>query len=187
MIVEFNGKPVANRDELIRMVIGTKPGTTVPVKVMRDKKEKTLNVTVEELDLEAESGAARARGQRRRQETSGGFGLTLGNMTPSIARRLRLPSGATGAVVMDVDAGQRGRRAPACAGRRDPEGERHDRDQCGARRAACCRRCRRWPAMLLVKSRQGQQLFLTKKDEAAGQRQRLSRSGHDANASRPIA
>ncbi len=34
------------------MVMATKPGTTVPVKVLRDKQEKTLNVTVDELDLE---------------------------------------------------------------------------------------------------------------------------------------
>ena len=43
------------------MVVATKPGTTVPVKVLRDKQEKTLNVTVDELDLEAEQNAAAAR------------------------------------------------------------------------------------------------------------------------------
>ena len=56
VIVEFGGKPVGTRDELVRMVVETKPGTTVPIKVIRDKKERTLDVKVEELDLEAESG-----------------------------------------------------------------------------------------------------------------------------------
>jgi serine protease Do len=43
VIVEFNGKPVANRDQLVAMVTSTRPGTTVPVKVLRDKREVALN------------------------------------------------------------------------------------------------------------------------------------------------
>jgi hypothetical protein len=35
---------------------------------------------------------------------TGSFGLTLENVTPQMARRLRLPSGRTGAVIADVDA-----------------------------------------------------------------------------------
>ena len=58
VILEFNGKPIPNRDELIRLITATKPGTTVPVKLLREKKEMTVNITVEELDLEAESGSA---------------------------------------------------------------------------------------------------------------------------------
>ena len=104
VIVEFNGKPVASRDELIKIVAGTKPGTTVPLKIMRDKKEKTVTLTVEELDLDTESGAT-ARAQSPEEDASAGFGVSLGNITPNIARQLRLPPGTTGAVVMDVDAG----------------------------------------------------------------------------------
>jgi serine protease Do len=110
VIIEFNGKPVASRDDLIKMVTTTKPGTSVPVKLLRDKKERIVTVTVEELDLEAESGAA--AGPRTEEEsTSAGFGVTLGNITPTIARQLRLPAGMTGAVVMDIDPG-----SPADAG-----------------------------------------------------------------------
>ena len=110
VITEYNGRPVASRDDLVKMVIATKPGTSVPVKVLRDKQEKTLHVTVEELDLEAEQQAQ--SGQRRNPEAdqqqpeeqgASGFGLTLENVTPQMARRLRLPSGQTGAVVSDVD------------------------------------------------------------------------------------
>src|SRR5439155_16531808 len=63
VMVEYNGRPVPNRDELVKMVVATKPGTSVPVKVLRDKKEKTLNVTVDELDLEAEQQTARGGGR----------------------------------------------------------------------------------------------------------------------------
>ena len=50
-----------DRDALVAMVVSTPPNTTVPVKVIRDKEEKTLNVRVGELDLDAEQ-AARASG-----------------------------------------------------------------------------------------------------------------------------
>jgi S1-C subfamily serine protease len=41
--------------------------------------------------------------QQPEQQGTGSFGLTLENVTPAMARRLRLPSGQTGAVVTDVD------------------------------------------------------------------------------------
>src|SRR5438094_7527103 len=66
VIVEYNGRPIANNDELVKMVVATRPGTSVPVKVLRNRQEKTFNVTVEELDLEAEQQAT--GGGRRNQE-----------------------------------------------------------------------------------------------------------------------
>jgi serine protease Do len=94
------------------MVVATKPGTTVPIKVMRDKKEKTLNITVEELDLEAEQAARGGRSNDNtndnalpEEQASVGFGLTLQNLTAQLARRLQVPSGRSGAVVTDVDPG----------------------------------------------------------------------------------
>jgi serine protease Do len=106
VILQYNGRPIADRDELVAAVVATRPGTNVPIQVMRDRKEQTLNVVVEELDLEAEQG-----GPRRRQsdsvepdeQGSSGFGLTLQNLTPQTARRLQVPSGQTGALVSDVD------------------------------------------------------------------------------------
>ena len=65
VIVEFNGRPVKDSDALVSMVVATKPGTTVPVTVVRDKQRKTLNITIGELDLESEPGRT-ARGQERR-------------------------------------------------------------------------------------------------------------------------
>src|SRR6185436_2201226 len=55
VIVEFNGKPVVKSDDLVQQVVRTTPGTTVPVKVIRAGKEQTMNVKVEELDLESET------------------------------------------------------------------------------------------------------------------------------------
>jgi serine protease Do len=108
VIVQFNGKPVKDRDALVSMVVATPPDSTVPVRVVRDKEEKTINVTVGELDLEAEQAALNGgRGGRDnggpQQETSSGFGMSLSNITPDLARRLRLNDDTRGAVVVDVD------------------------------------------------------------------------------------
>src|SRR5262249_53070942 len=110
VIVEYNGRPVPNRDELVKMVVATKPGTSVPVKVLREKQEKTFNVTVEELDLDAEQQGLRGgrgnndnKGNEPEEQGASGFGLTLQNLTPQMARRLQMPSGRTRAVISDVD------------------------------------------------------------------------------------
>jgi serine protease Do len=108
VIFQFNGRPVTNRDELVAAVVATKPGTSVQLKVLRNKVEKSLNVVVDELDLEAEQGSARRSPSTNddndpAEEGSTGFGLTLQNLTPQIARRLQIPSSRTGALVSDVD------------------------------------------------------------------------------------
>jgi serine protease Do len=107
VITEYNSKPVPNRDDLVKMVIATKPGTSVPVKVLRNKQERTLHVTVDQLDLDAEQQTQRSTrndtNPAPETQQGGGFGLTLGNVTPQIARRQQLPSGQTGALVTEVD------------------------------------------------------------------------------------
>jgi len=107
IILEFNGKPVKNRDELVATVVVTKPGSTVPVKILRDKQEKTVSLTVEELDLDEEGNRA-AEQQRTStepdEEPSQGFGVTLSVLTPDTAKRLRAPD-AQGVLVSDVEQG----------------------------------------------------------------------------------
>ena len=58
VIVEFNGKAVTRNDDLPQQVAATAPGTTVPVKVIREGKERTLSVKVEELNLENETDSS---------------------------------------------------------------------------------------------------------------------------------
>jgi serine protease Do len=115
VILSYNGKPIRNRDELVAMVTATRPGTTVPVVIMRDRNQRTVSVTVEELDLTAEQNANR---QTRNGDDNGGtaepstgFGMTLGNITPQIAQELRLDRGATGAVIQEVEPGSPAQRA----------------------------------------------------------------------------
>ena len=107
IILEFNGKPVKNRDELVAIVTGTRPGAAVPVKVLRDKKDKTLTLTVDELNLDEEGNRANPRETSNEpdEEPSQGFGITLTTLTPDVARRLRVPADGDGVLVSDVEQG----------------------------------------------------------------------------------
>jgi serine protease Do len=103
VIVEFNGRRIQRSDDLVQLVIGTPPGTTVPLKVIRGGKEQTFNVKVAELDLEVEAGGRQTDSGGAGGDTGAGFGITLNNVTPDVARRFEVPSGTRGAVVTDVD------------------------------------------------------------------------------------
>jgi serine protease Do len=102
VIVEFNGKAITRSDDLPQIVAATAPGTTVPVKVIRQGKEMTFNVRVEELSLESEANRQADAGDPG-GDTGAGFGITLNNITPEMARQFQLPSATRGAVVSEVD------------------------------------------------------------------------------------
>ena len=108
VIVEYNGRPVTDSDSLVTMVVATKPGTTVPVMIYRDNQRKTLNITPDELDLEAEANGGRSTrpdSTDREAPTATDFGMQLEAITPDVARQLELPRGRGGAIVADVDRG----------------------------------------------------------------------------------
>ncbi len=108
VILTYNGMPVRRQNDLVAMVTATTPGTTVPLLIVRDREEQTISITIEELDIETETSALRSnngRGGDDLQETSTGFGLTLRNITPQIAQRLRLDRGTRGAVITSVEPG----------------------------------------------------------------------------------
>jgi serine protease Do len=102
VIIEFNGKAVNRSDDLPQIVAATAPGTTVPVKVIRDGKERTFNVRVEELSLDAEANR-QSDATSPGGDTGAGFGITLNNVTPEMARQFELPASTRGAVVTDID------------------------------------------------------------------------------------
>ena len=102
VILELNGKPVAGRNALVQMVMATKPGTTVPMKVLRDKAEKSLSVTVEELNLETEGGGAQrgsaAGGSRQRVRHH-----ARARWGPRWRDACACPSGTRGVLITEVD------------------------------------------------------------------------------------
>jgi serine protease Do len=106
VILSYNGKAIHRSDDLVSMVTATKPGTTVPMRITRNGMEKSMSITVEELDYSAENQAPR----RDRQpveppddhQTSRDFGLVLENVNAAAARALQLKD-TRGALVSDVD------------------------------------------------------------------------------------
>jgi serine protease Do len=119
IILEFNGQPAKNTDELVGTVVRTKPGTTVPVKILRDKQERTVNVTVDELNLENEGSRTRSTRETSNEpdeEEAEKFGLTMSALTPETAQRLRAPADAQGVVITEVEQGSPAFRAGLVSG-----------------------------------------------------------------------
>jgi serine protease Do len=107
VILSYNGTPVKNSNELVQMVTTTKPGTAVQVRIVRDGQERSLTLTVDELDLETETGRTSRRiapGAEPEPATTRGFGMTVENVTPEVARRLQMTADR-GAVITDVEQG----------------------------------------------------------------------------------
>ena len=102
VIVEFNGKPVTDNDELVGDGDADRAGHDGAGEGRpRRRRRMTLNVTVDELNLDDEAATSElarreASGLKREQPKETGFGMTIEAITPDIARQLRLPAGRTG-------------------------------------------------------------------------------------------
>ncbi|MGD0074592.1 MAG: DegQ family serine endoprotease [Candidatus Binataceae bacterium] len=83
VIVKFNGQVVADQHALPEMVAITGIGKTVPVELIRDGKQKTLEVTVGELK---ESVVASAHGE----QPGADWGIQVGEITPELAHQFNL-------------------------------------------------------------------------------------------------
>ncbi|HVG73213.1 MAG TPA: trypsin-like peptidase domain-containing protein [Vicinamibacterales bacterium] len=109
VVLAWNNQPVKSSNDLVQLVMKTKPGTTVPVRVLRDKQQRTLNITVEELNLDEESGRTPRRAtpetSRVEPEKPKGFGITIENVTAEAVRQLRLPNNTRGAIIREVEPG----------------------------------------------------------------------------------
>jgi serine protease Do len=94
VIVAFNNKEIKDSSDLPALVARVAPGTTVPLRVMRDGKEISLSIGVGEMK-ENEVAASSAEG---------GLGLAVQPVTPEIAQSLGLER-AEGLVVAEVTPG----------------------------------------------------------------------------------
>ena len=95
IILEFNGKPIKEMNELPRTVAATPVGTKAPVKVFRNGNTEIVTLTVEKMsDGEDGSGAS---GEER-------LGMVVKEVTKELAARLGLRE-STGVVVTEVKPG----------------------------------------------------------------------------------
>lgn len=95
IIVEYDGKPVKESNDLPILVARTPVGKKAQVKILRDRKEITLTVTVGELREEEVVASPKEKGD---------LGLTTQNVTPQLAETLGLDR-AEGVVVTAVEPG----------------------------------------------------------------------------------
>jgi serine protease Do len=95
VIVEFDGKEIKDSGDLPIIVARTPIDKKVRMKVLRDKKELTMNVAVGELKDEEVVASAPEKGE---------MGLTVQRLTPQIAESLGLEK-AEGIVVSAVEPG----------------------------------------------------------------------------------
>jgi serine protease Do len=100
IIIEVNGKPVSSGGDLTRSVALVQPGSKVDLTVLRNGQKKSLSFAVAQRPT---MGGRRARRRRRRSRraTRAKLGVTLGDLTPQIARQLGVEPGE-GVVVRDV-------------------------------------------------------------------------------------
>jgi len=96
VIVNFDGRPVADSRDLPRIVASTAVGKTVTVKLLRDGKEIERQAKIGEME---EENTAAAESPIRPS-----LGVAVQNLTPQIARELGLKKGA-GVVVTGIEPG----------------------------------------------------------------------------------
>jgi len=154
VLVEFAGKPIADTAAFRGIVAATKPGTRVPVKLLRGGQPQTVHVTVGEKKDEGGGVAAMPRGG----ETVD-IGLTLQPLTPELAEQLGL-KGQKGIVVTAVAADSpaaKARPAPIEPGDLIREIARKPVATVADAKAAleAARAAKAKSVLLLVKSRQG--------------------------------
>jgi serine protease Do len=100
VILEFNGKPVTDSRHLKLQVAETAPNTTVPVKILRDGKEKTLELAVKELP----GSEKMAKADKEEDNSSDTLnGVTVSDIDATAKRQLGLPNTVKGAMVTNVD------------------------------------------------------------------------------------
>ena len=99
IIVAFNDHPIHEMNELPRMVAETAPGAKATLKVLRDGKEKALNLTIVELSDERQAQAKEEGGAEKSP-----LGLEVQNLDPNLARQFHLRDNK-GVVVVQVEPG----------------------------------------------------------------------------------
>jgi len=103
VIIEFNGKKVADSRHLKLEVARTQPGESVPVKVLRDGATKDLQIAVKEMPGQ-ERLARNDNSSSGDKEDNGTLnGVTIGDLDRQIRQQFDLPGNVRGVVVTDID------------------------------------------------------------------------------------
>lgn len=97
VIIELNGEVIESFDDLRIKVAWIPPGTQIPVKIIREGRERTVYVTLKERPGEDEE----EEGEESQEELNTKLGFQITDLTPELERRLGY-EGEEGVVVTNV-------------------------------------------------------------------------------------
>jgi serine protease Do len=103
VIVEYNGKKVADSRQLRLLVSQTPPKTKVSFKVLRDGKNKNFNVTLTSLPTERTMSGSLRRPTPEEHENETLDGVEVGDLDPRTRKENSIPNHIRGALVTNVD------------------------------------------------------------------------------------
>jgi serine protease Do len=103
VIVEFNGKKVADDRQLRLIVSQTPPNTESTVKVIRDGKEKTFKLKLAELPSNDLASRNDGLGGKSGSNDESLEGVTVDDIDTRARSQFRIPQSVEGALVTDVD------------------------------------------------------------------------------------
>jgi serine protease Do len=94
IIIEFDGKSVSDPTGLRNAVAALPPGKTVKIKILRDGKELTIDVTISEQPDQAQGAMGDFDNQLN--------GVRVQELTPDLRKKMELPARVSGVIVSDV-------------------------------------------------------------------------------------
>jgi serine protease Do len=102
VVLEYNGKPVTESRHLQLAVAGTKPGSKVPVEILRKGEKKTLEVTVKQLPGTDQLSEASSDND---DDTGTLNGVGVSDLDQQHRREFNIPKDVKGAIVTQVEPG----------------------------------------------------------------------------------
>lgn len=100
VIVKFNGDPIADSRELQLDVAGVKPGSKVPVQILRNGDEKTLDVTVKP---QPGSEQLADNDSQNSDDTGTLNGVGVADLNQQARQQFNIPDDVKGALITQVD------------------------------------------------------------------------------------
>ncbi|HTZ46708.1 MAG TPA: DegQ family serine endoprotease [Verrucomicrobiae bacterium] len=98
ILLDLNGKAIANSNALRMAISMMEPGTEIKLELLRDGSQKQVTVKLAEMPTETAMATP-----DKDDSTAALDGVEVANLTPNMADRLGLPSTSAGVVVTDVD------------------------------------------------------------------------------------
>jgi len=100
VVVEFNGKKITDSRRLQLTVADTKPGTTVPVEILRNGVKKTLRVAVKQLP---DTEQLAWNSSQENGDTGTLNGVAVSDIDQQARREFNIPRNVQGAIVTEVE------------------------------------------------------------------------------------